>query len=119
MSALVTLQDRAWAALCELNELPRPGARVYRSAGWDIAVFRTSDDRVFALADRCPHKGGPLSQGLVCGHAVTCPLHGWVIQLDTGEACAPDTGSAARYAVKVEDGRVWLRPGAPAPEAGS
>jgi nitrite reductase (NADH) small subunit len=98
-----------WRRVCALEEIPRLGARVVRSASGDIAVFRNADDAVFALADRCPHKGGPLSQGIVHGRQVTCPLHGWNIGLEDGEALAPDQGCARRYPVKVEGGEVFLR----------
>ena len=98
-----------WKPICQVDDIPPLGARrVRRPAGPDVAVFRTADDRVFALLDRCPHKGGPLSQGIVHGHAVTCPLHNWVIDLQSGEAAAPDVGCARRFDVKVEDGRVLL-----------
>jgi len=73
-----------------------------------IAVFRTADDAVFALQDACPHKGGPLSQGIVHGNKVTCPLHGWNLDLASGEACTPDVGCAKRYETRVENGVVWL-----------
>jgi len=73
-----------------------------------IALFRTADDRVFALIDRCPHKGGPLSQGLVHGHRVACPLHNWSIELATGEAVAPDIGCTGALAVDVRGGDVYL-----------
>ena len=73
------------------------------------AVFRAADDHVFALQDACPHKGGPLSQGIVHGHRVTCPMHGWNVELDSGEACAPDHGCARRYATRVADGEVFLK----------
>ena len=79
-----------------------------RDAGADVALFRAADDKVFALLDRCPHKGGPLSQGIVFGHSVACPLHNWTIGLDDGCARAPDEGCAVRFAVKVEAGQVWL-----------
>ena len=69
-------------------------------------MFRTAEDRVFALADRCPHKGGPLSQGIVHGDRVACPLHNWNIRLETGTAVEPDEGCTARYPVRVENGRV-------------
>jgi len=75
----------------------------------DIAVFRTGDGRVFALEDRCPHRGGPLSQGIVHGHCVTCPLHDWVIDLGTGAAVAPDEGRARRFDVRVDEDRVLIR----------
>ncbi len=68
----------------------------------DIAMFRTADDEVFALRDKCPHKGGPLSQGIVHGRKVACPLHDWKIHLDSGLAVAPDEGCAARFPVRLE-----------------
>jgi len=97
-----------WIAVCALDDIPRLGARVYPVAHGNIALFRTADDRVHALRDRCPHKGGPLSQGIVCGHAVTCPLHAWTIALDSGRARSPDHGEVARFDVRVVDGRVLL-----------
>jgi len=107
-------QGAAWIGICALEEIPRQGSRVVATASHgEVAVFRALDDAVFALEDRCPHKGGRLSQGIVHGHAVTCPLHNWVIDLQSGEAQAPDVGCARRLAVKVEDGRVLLSvPGA-------
>jgi len=98
-----------WIEVGELDEIPRLGARVVRSSTGDIGVFRTADDEVFALLDSCPHKGGPLSQGIVHGKKVTCPLHNWNIELDSGEAVAPDEGCAARFPVKVEDNRVYVQ----------
>ena len=98
----------AWVRLCTVDEIPRLGSRMVERAAGNIAVFRTGDDRVFALLDRCPHKGGPLSQGIVHGEAVTCPLHSWQIDLDSGEAKAPDVGCARRFPVKVEQGDVFL-----------
>ena len=86
------------------------GARVIRMPEGDIAVFRTGDDRVFALHDQCPHRQGPLSQGIVHGGRVTCPLHNWKIELETGEAAGPDEGSTACFPVRIEDGRVLLQP---------
>ena len=90
------------------DDVPRLGARKVRTPGGDIAVFRTADDRYFALDDRCPHKGGPLSQGIVHGDRVTCPLHNFVIELTSGQAIAPDEGCVARHEVKVENGRLQL-----------
>jgi nitrite reductase (NADH) small subunit len=103
-----------WQAVAHLDDIPRQGARVVATAGGDVAVFRTLDDAVFAVDDRCPHKGGRLSQGIVHGHAVTCPLHNWVIELGTGEAAAPDKGCVHRIPARVEDGRVMLALGRPA-----
>ena len=97
-----------WVAILEVGDIPKLGARVVRHGSLDIAVFRTADDEIFALEDRCPHKGGPLSQGIVHGKKVACPMHNWNIELDSGCAVAPDQGCAREFPVKVEDGRVWL-----------
>jgi nitrite reductase (NADH) small subunit len=98
-----------WTRICRVDEIPMLGSRrVARDGAPAIAIFRTADDRVFALLDRCPHKGGPLSQGIVFGDRVACPLHNWTIALATGEACEPDHGCTARFAVQVVDGAVHL-----------
>ncbi len=97
-----------WIEVGKVTDIPKLGARVVETARGDIGVFRTADDEIFALRDKCPHKNGPLSQGIVHGKRVTCPLHSWKIELETGEAVAPDVGCAARYEVKVEGGVVFL-----------
>ncbi len=99
----------AWIKVGHLSDIPPLGARVVETASGPVAVFRAADDHVFALHDVCPHKQGPLSEGIVHGHQVTCPLHNWVIELETGQAVAPDRGRTACLAVKVEDGLVWLQ----------
>jgi nitrite reductase (NADH) small subunit len=109
----------AFVCIGRLDDIPPLGARRYRRAdGVEIAVFRTESDTVFALRDRCPHKGGPLSQGIVFGESVACPLHNWCISLTSGEAVAPDEGRAERYPVRIEAGAVWLDPDAGTIEAG-
>jgi nitrite reductase (NADH) small subunit len=100
--------EAVWHRVCRLDAIPPRGARVAAIAGRSIAVFRTSDDGVFALLDRCPHRGGPLSQGIVHGNCVTCPLHDWVIDLATGEAKGPDAGAAERFPVRVDGDCVLL-----------
>jgi nitrite reductase (NADH) small subunit len=97
-----------WIEVGSLNDIPKLGARIVRTDTGDIAVFRTAEDEVFALRDQCPHKGGPLSQGIVHGTRVACPLHDWKIQLDTGLAVAPDEGCAARFPVKLEAETIYL-----------
>jgi nitrite reductase (NADH) small subunit len=98
-----------WKLICRLDDIPVQGARrVARAQGPAVAVFRTADDQVYALLDHCPHKGGPLSQGIVFGHSVACPLHNWTIGLDDGQARAPDQGCAVRFAVHLEAGEVSL-----------
>jgi nitrite reductase (NADH) small subunit len=97
-----------WVDVGALDDIPRQGARVVSRVSGDVAVFRTVDDAVFALDDRCPHKGGKLSQGIVHGHNVTCPLHNWVIGLSDGRAQAPDEGCVNRVAARVRNRRVLL-----------
>lgn len=98
-----------WVSICRIDDIPQQGSRVVHHQGHEpIAVFRASDDHIFAMIDRCPHKGGPLSAGLVHGHAVTCPLHSWTICLEDGRAQAPDVGCAHKVDVKVEAGQVFL-----------
>ena len=98
-----------WRQICLLEDIPHLGSRVVRLAGEEIAVFRNAENAVFALHDKCPHRGGPLSQGIVAGKVVTCPLHGLKLGLEDGEAVAPDKGCARRFAVRVEDSAVWLQ----------
>ena len=99
----------SFVRVCRLEDLPRLGARRHLAAdGRTIAVFRTAADRVFALHDECPHKGGPLSQGIVFGESVACPLHNWCIGLASGQAAAPDVGEVRRFAVRVVEGHVEL-----------
>ena len=98
----------SWLDICALEEINPLGSRIVAGPKGDIAIFRTSTDEVLALDDRCPHKGGPLSQGLVYGKRVACPLHNWQIELDSGQAVAPDVGCAHRHEAKVENGRVLL-----------
>lgn len=97
-----------WTDVGHLDDLPKPGGRKLRTPAGDIALFRTSDDEVFALADKCPHRGGPLSQGMVYGKRVQCCMHGYNIDLATGAAVAPDAGLTAPYPVKVADGRIYV-----------
>ncbi len=97
-----------WTDILNVNDIPKLGARVVRHGSLDIAVFRTADDEVFALEDRCPHRGGPLSQGIVHGRRVACPMHGWNVELDSGCAVAPDRGCAREFPARLEGGRVWL-----------
>ena len=98
-----------WKYICKLEDIPVLGAsRVTRAQGLEVAVFRTATDEVFALLDRCPHKGGPLSQGIVFGKSVACPLHNWTIGLCDGQAQAPDEGCTPSFQVKLENGAVYL-----------
>ena len=97
-----------WTQITSLEDIPQLGSRVVKTDDFDIAVFRTANDEVFAVKDACPHKGGPLSQGIVHGTSVTCPLHNWKIDLNSGEALGPDEGCANVFSAKVENGMVFL-----------
>ena len=97
-----------WIEIGEVASVPRLGSRIVRTRAGDIAVFRTADDHYFALDDRCPHKGGPLSQGIVHGRRVTCPLHNFVIELESGKAVAPDEGCTHTHAVRADNGKLYL-----------
>jgi nitrite reductase (NADH) small subunit len=98
-----------WTRICSINDIPRLGARVVRRPeGPNVAIFRTAADVFFALADRCPHRGGPLSQGIVYGERVACPLHNTNVELGSGCAVAPDKGQVQTFPVKVEAEFVYL-----------
>ena len=102
--------DVVWKNIGALENIPVPGGRrlCFGHAGQPIAVFRTSEGSVFALVDECPHKRGPLSEGIISGDVVTCPLHNWTIGLKDGAAIAPDEGSAQSFTVRVVNGEVHI-----------
>src|SRR3990170_3710833 len=104
----MTIQEQAWVDVGALTDIPLRGARVVKTAAGCVAVFRTAENEAHALEDRCPHKGGPLSQGIVHGTSVTCPLHNWVISLETGKALGADEGEVRTIPIKVEAGRLLL-----------
>lgn len=97
-----------WIDIGTLDDIPVRGARVVKTAEGCVAIFRTSEDEVFALDDACPHKQGPLSEGIVHGRSVTCPLHNRVFSFETGEAQGADPEVTNTYAVKIEGGRLLL-----------
>ncbi|MGD1870226.1 MAG: nitrite reductase small subunit NirD [Neomegalonema sp.] len=98
----------SWIDVGAVADIPLRGARVVKTPLGCVAVFRTAENEVFALEDRCPHAGGPLSQGIVHGRSVTCPLHNWVISLETGHAQGADEGRTSSIAARIEDGRILL-----------
>jgi len=97
-----------WIDIAAIDDVPLRGARVVKTALGCVAVFRTGADEVYALDNACPHKAGPLAEGIVHGKAVTCPLHNWVISLETGQAQGADEGQVNTYPARVEDGRILL-----------
>lgn len=102
----ITVTD--WIDIAALDAVPQRGARLVKTAHGCVAVFRTGEDEVFALDNACPHKKGPLVEGIVHGASVTCPLHNWVISLETGAVQGPDEGQVATFAARVENGRILL-----------
>ena len=104
----MTIMEIAWIDIGAIDAIPLRGARVVKTEIGCVAVFRTAENEAYAIDDRCPHKGGPLSQGIVHGRSVTCPLHNWVISLETGEALGADKGAATTIAMKIMDGRILL-----------
>lgn len=97
-----------WVEIVALEDIPMLGSRVVKTDTMNIAVFRTASDEVFAMKDECPHKQGPLSQGIVHGTSVTCPLHNWKIDLASGKALGPDEGCTNVFPVKIENGFVYI-----------
>jgi nitrite reductase (NADH) small subunit len=97
-----------WTPIGSITDIPRHGARCVETPQGKIAIFRTMEDRIFAIDDHCPHRGGPLSQGIVHGTAVTCPLHSWVISLETGKALGADEGTVRTIPVKVEGQQIFI-----------
>jgi nitrite reductase (NADH) small subunit len=104
----MTVPAHHWLPIGREADIPARGARVVKTGFGDIAVFRTAADEIFAVEDRCPHRGGPLSQGIVHGDAVTCPLHNWVISLKTGAAQGADSGCVKTIPVRSERGELFL-----------
>ena len=97
-----------WIAIGQISDIPLRGARCVKTPHGKIGIFRTAENQVFAIEDHCPHKGGPLSQGIVHGTSVTCPLHNWVISLETGKALGADEGAVRTIPVRVEGERLFI-----------
>jgi nitrite reductase (NADH) small subunit len=106
MMMMMMMMD--WIAIGTVKDIPQRGARTVETRLGQVAVFRTAADEVFALINKCPHRGGPLSEGIVSGRKVACPLHNWVIDLNSGEADAPDEGCTTPVPVRQESGRLFL-----------
>ncbi len=103
-----TVSEIVWHEIGSLSDIPIRGARTLKIRGEKVAVFRTQEDEVFAISDKCPHQGGPLSEGIVHGDCVTCPLHNWVISLRDGSAQGADSGQTKRFSVRLDQHRVLL-----------
>lgn len=98
-----------WFKITEVENIPSMGSRKVVVGDMEIALFKTKDDSIFAINNICPHRQGKLSEGLVHDHVVTCPLHNWDIDLETGEAMGNDSGCTGVYETKIEEGIVYLK----------
>jgi nitrite reductase (NADH) small subunit len=98
----------SWIDIAALDDVPQRGARLVKTVHGCVAIFRTGADEVYALDNACPHKNGPLAEGIVHGASVTCPLHNWVISLETGQVQGVDEGKVNSYPARVENGRISL-----------
>ncbi len=104
----MTAETISWVRVGLRSDIPKRGARRVQNGAVTIAVFRTAEDRILALEDKCPHKNGPLSQGIIHGDCVTCPLHNWVISLETGNALGADEGQTMSVPVKLDGDVIYL-----------
>jgi len=102
------VERAGWIEVGAIGDIPHRGARIVETPQGDIAVFRTMEDKLFAVDNACPHRKGPLAQGIVMGDTVTCPLHNWVIDLATGEAQGADHGCVKTYGLRLVEGRIYL-----------
>ncbi len=98
----------SWIDIGALDDIPLRGARKVKTREGCIAIFRTGEAEVFATSNACPHKGGPLVEGIVHDRKVTCPLHNWVFDLETGAAQGADEGRIETFAAKIEDGHILI-----------
>jgi nitrite reductase (NADH) small subunit len=103
------MNDTAWLGVCAVDDIPSYGSRRLVVGAMRVALIRTEGASVYALEDRCPHRGGPLSEGIVAIDRVACPLHGQCVELATGTMVAPDEGQVRRFEVRIADEQVWLR----------
>jgi len=85
-----------------------PGQPLRVEVGGAAVALARVGDQVFACGDTCAHKGGPLSEGIVHGRKVACPLHNWIIDLGNGQAMGADQGCTRVFPVKLENGRIYL-----------
>ena len=101
-----------WVSIGHISDIAPLGCRRVKRPegvkGAEVAVFRANGDRIFAVLDKCPHKGGPLSQGIVFGETVACPLHNWNFSLSTGLVQSPDEGQVRTFQVKTQDQEIFL-----------
>lgn len=102
------MSEKQWLHVGTLSDIPLRGSRRIKQGNRTVALFRTAKNKVYAIADSCPHKAGPLSDGIVHDACVTCPLHNWVISLETGKAQGADEGSTPVFPVRMDGDKVLV-----------
>jgi len=102
------MDGKNWQLIADLKDLPKQGAKSYTIGDRSIGIFRTFHNQIFAIHDQCPHKQGPLSEGLIHGKYVTCPLHDWTIDLQSGSCQSPDEGQVACYPLLIDGDEIWI-----------
>ena len=103
------MTDSSPVPVCQLSELPIGLGRAFRIAGKTIAIFRTRAGQLFATDNTCPHKSGPLSEGLLSGDAVVCPLHQFRFNMTTGTCDQDNVCQVTTYQVTMIDSTVHVQ----------
>lgn len=104
------MSDQArWMRVTDCRNIPPREGRAVRVGGREVAIFNLGD-RFLAIKNRCPHKGGPLADGIVCGAKVVCPLHAWSVNLECGSVGQPGDSRACvqTFPTRIENGVVLL-----------
>ncbi|MFW7381538.1 MAG: nitrite reductase small subunit NirD [Oligoflexus sp.] len=97
-----------WYLIGTIHDIPRQGAQLLQFGDRQLGIFRTYQDEFYAINAQCPHAGGPLTEGLIHGHYVSCPLHDWTINLKTGICQAPDEGQVSCYPLLIDGEDIWI-----------
>ena len=98
-----------FVAVASTSEVPPGRSKVVVAAGQIIALFNV-DGRFYAMSGTCLHRGGPVGEGELDGPIVTCPWHGWQYDVRTGQNVLNPMARLTSYAVKVENGQVFVAP---------
>ena len=96
-----------FVTVASVDQVPDGQARVFQVAGREIAIFHAGGG-FFALNNVCPHRGGPLGEGIVCGMEVTCPWHAWSFDLRTGEYTFDPELTVETFPVRIEEGQIQV-----------
>ena len=102
------MQEAHWTKITRTENIPFHEGRPVQVEGEELAIFNLGD-RFVTIENQCPHKGGPLCDGIVSGTTVVCPLHGWRFDLNSGMAVRASLPACVKtYPTRVEDGIVLV-----------